>query len=506
MRFEPLILTLLLMAPMPAMSAEVADNADVGPAATAPEPAEPASDVTQVDEAPTDEATAPTEAEPAPPVDATVTDAEPPAATDSLSAAEASEEPASAPEQAEEAAGPGGENAPPVSFMVTASLQMESREFAAAAKILEAGVAQLEQETSRYDPALAEPLALLGDAYFGQGELVLAQDTYERAIHIERVNFGLHSAEQVPLIYREADTLAALGDFAKANERHEYAFETLQRSYSRTSLELVPGMYRLAAWYKRTHNIFGARALYQMAAENLARAYGPDSPELVLPLRGVAETYRQERFPPYEPPGPRETFAVSTGGYSPSSSVDTSVTVNRFGDGERALQEIVRILEADPETPRLEVAVAILDLADWHLLFEKWERASALYQHVRERMREEVGLSEADIASYFGQPMPLYLPLPDNPSPPPADMRRNPVEGYVEVGYTVTNRGNVTALNTLASEPEGMMDIRVRRAFRAARFRPRYEADEPVATENLKYRHRFLYFPRVDETKSEEEP
>lgn len=396
-------------------------------------------------------------------------------------------------------------DSPAEDFLVRGTLQLDAREFDDAAQTLSEGVAELERTLPRYDPALAQPLTLLGDAQFGQGEFDAAEQTYGRAIHITRVNDGLHAPTQVPIVYKEADAMAAQGKLDDANGRQEYAYETLRRAHGPASEALVPGMYALAAWYKRTHNIYSARELYELAAETLARVHGPDSPELVLPLRGVAETYRQERFPPYIAPSKRETFTVGTAPYSNQITAERTLVVNRYSEGERALGEIIRILNQDPDAARLDVVLAILDLADWHMLFEKYSRALELYQRVQLLMVEDAGLSSDDIDRYFGQPIPLYLPMPPNPDAPDPALATRATEGYVELGYTISDRGAVRDLETLASDPPGMMDVKVRRAMRVARFRPRFEHGEPVATPLLKYRHRFLYYPAPEPPAAEQE-
>ncbi len=397
------------------------------------------------------------------------------------------------------------ESTPAVDFQVTGGLQIEAGEFAEAVTTLSEGIAQLERTLPRYDLGLAKPLTLLGDAQFGNDDYAAAQETYARAIHITRVNDGLHSAEQVPIVYREAEAMAAQGNVDDANARQEYAYETLRRAYGPTSESLVPGMYALAAWYKRTHNIYSARELYAQASDILARIHGPDSPELLLPLRGVAETYRQERFPPYITPKKRETVSLGTGSAMPIYTAEKPLLVNRYSDGERALGQIIRILNDDPESSRLDAVLAVLDLADWHMLFEKYDRAFELYGRVQSLLVTDAGLAPEELDRYFGQPMPLYLPMPDNPAAPPAALRNRRTEGYVDLGYTVTERGNVTRLETLGAEPPGLMDVKVRRAMRIARFRPRFVDGEPVATDRLKYRHRFLYYPKPAEPEPETE-
>ena len=178
------------------------------------------------------------------------------------------------------------------------------------------------------------------------------------------------------------------------------------------------------------------------------------------------------------------------------------MVVNRFGPGEQALVQIVKILAADPNAKPIDVAHAELDLADWYLLFDKQTRALPVYVHARQIMHERAGLTEEQIASYFGEPTVLYRPIPGSPTPPPLALRTNPTEGHVEVSYTVTALGEVDNLKTLSSEPDGMMDIKVRRGLRVARFRPRFEGDNPVAAPDQIYRHTFTYYPHPEGTAS----
>lgn len=390
------------------------------------------------------------------------------------------------------------ENSPETAsdFMVAAGLQIESGEYIEAERALTKGIAAFERTLPRYDMQLVKPLTLLGDAQFGKGDFEAAQDTYSQAVHITRVNDGLHAPEQVPLVYKEAEALAAQGNRDAANGRHEYAYETLRRAYGPTGEALVPGMYALAQWYVRDHNIYSARDLYVNAVNTLTAIHGPDSPELLVPLRGVAATYRQERFPPYIAPVQQERVTVQLQPHemTPGQQQRTLV-VNRYSDGERALGQIIRILNEDPSASRLEVVEAVLDLADWHLLFEKDDRAFVLYDRVQALLVSEAGLSADALASYFGTPIPLYIPMPPNPEAPPSALRHRATDGYVDLGYTVTERGQVAGLEVLGAEPPGLLDIKVRRAMRIARFRPRFEDGKPVVTKDVKYRHSFIYYP-----------
>src|SRR5262249_7292263 len=138
-----------------------------------------------------------------------------------------------------------------------------------------------------------------------------------------------------------------------------------------------------------------------------------------------------------------------------------------------------------------------IDLADWYLLFDKPTRATPVYVHARQLMRDKAALSDEEIAGYF-EPTVLYRPIPSNPPSPPPQARTNPTQGHVEVAFSVTDQGIVGDMKPVSSEPEGLMDMKVRRGMRAARFRPRFVGDTPVAATNLTYRHTFIYYPHVE--------
>jgi TonB family protein len=377
--------------------------------------------------------------------------------------------------------------------------QLEMKEYADATGLLTDIVAEQERRTSRYDPSLVVPLTLLGDALSGQAKYPEALRSYEQAQHIARVEGGLHTTEQINILYKEANTLASMGKIDKAQDKQEYAYETLARKYGPFSPELVPGLYHLAAWYDRTSNIFAARGLYERITQIIERTGGENDPALLPALRGIALSYREERFPPYQVMDERQPTmagALDTAGLPHPGQ--QGMVVNRFGPGEQALVQIVKILSADPNVDPLHLAQAELDLADWYLLFDKQSRATPIYVHARQVLQERAGFTPEQIADYFDHPTVLYRPIPRNPPTPPPALRTNPTEGYVEVSYTVTPLGEVTDLKTVASAPEGMMDFKVRRGMRVARFRPRLDGDAPVASPNQIYRHTFTYYPSAE--------
>jgi len=373
--------------------------------------------------------------------------------------------------------------------------QIEAGEYEIPKYWLGQKIREIEDSSHRFDPALVRPITLLGDIQVQEGDYVGALENYGRAVHLERVNSGLVSAAQLEIVYREAEVYRTLGDFETANEREEYAYHVLQRAYDPYSENILPGLYHLAQWYEKTHNIFAARHLYERATDVMIANGKGQSMEAIPAWKGVARTYRLERFPPIYIDSSQPVAYADTGletSYGP-------VTINNFPAGERALQTIIQIHRTH-DSPTPVIAQAILDLADWHLLFEKTREAFPLYEIAYELME---GVEDFPLQDFFGQPKLIHFPAPVDPSPP--EVPEQTADGLVTVQFDITERGAPRALTTIESVPEGMMDFRVRKSIRSSRFRPAIVDGEPQPTENFSYTHEFVYYPRINIVERTEE-
>ena len=359
-------------------------------------------------------------------------------------------------------------------------------EYLDAINIVELEIDKIERRSNRYNIELAEPLVVLGDALVGVGDIPGAFGAYDRALHVTRVNRGLHHPSQVDIVYREAALHAASGDSERANKRHEYAYNLLLRKFGRGDPALLPGLFALADWYLTNYNIFSARALYRHAVYVSTKADDDDDAAMIRALRGVAASYLSERFPPYHDP---RTQAVG-GSSGPYTSRTRSIgSINSFGNGERALIEVVRMVHAREDATNEDKAAAILELGDWFLMFEKHQRATTLYR----RAWELLSTNEPLLAETFHSPTPLYLPLPTGPERSRKAVGE-PRNGVVELSLRINEEGAVSEIEMLRSEPDDLMDDEVRRAVRRARYRPAFDGQDSLATAGVLVSHPFVYF------------
>ncbi len=369
--------------------------------------------------------------------------------------------------------------------------QIQAFEQDQAKLVLEARVAQIERATHRYHADLIEPLTLLGDAHMQAQEYEKAVDLYARAVHIDRVSNGLHTPNQVHVVYKEAQALMKLGNLPEANNRYEYAYELQLRRFEPGDEALLEPTYQLADWYMTSGNILPARVLYQNAVDILEQNGRGEHPDAIRPLRAIAQTYKLQRFPPIylrRTDTGESPFSFSESDDEITPSLDAGArTIAQFPRGERALASVVKILDADPASDPVAQANAYLDLADWYLLFDHQRRYEPLYAHVYEMLGEAA-------QARFAEPHLLYYPRPADPRAPSEAKRGEAAQGKVTLGFRVSQAGEVEDLTTLAAEPDESMVFRVRRSMRIARFRPRLEDGVPVEASGQRFEHVYTYY------------
>lgn len=351
-------------------------------------------------------------------------------------------------------------------------------------RVIETGervVDSIEGRSHRYDPALIRPLSLLAEALLRAGATGAADQTFERALHLVRVTDGPFSLSQLPLVYRQADARAAMGDRRGANDREEYALDILMREHGRDDPGIVDGLLRLGDWYASNRYNISARIIYKhltdIAEDNLTLG----DAHTIRAWRGYAETYRRKVWPMPRRPG--------TGGFRTSPPLDLydwrllqgadpfkhyHVRRRAHDRGETAFTRVIEHVEASG-TPT-EVAEAVLDLADWYLLYRRYHEAFTEYRRARRMLESYPEAFERE----FGEPMPIYLPLPTRRSTAVGSWR-----GVIELALTITHRGDVVGRRTVRADGSHLIEHRVRMAARKARYRPAFDGDRPIKARNV---------------------
>ncbi|WP_091508841.1 energy transducer TonB [Microbulbifer yueqingensis] len=359
-------------------------------------------------------------------------------------------------------------------------------------------IEEMEAEYGAYGAGIDEQLVGLATALQRSGAHEEAISEFRRAMLINRVNEGLYSLNQVPMIESMIDSQVALNQWDDANDNQQYLFWLHEQNYGETDPRMLPVIERLSDWHLKAYveekgetlfeHLISATNLYQLAVDIITQNFGADDLRLVQALRGLKVTnyylftYKGEpqqavmvntSFGPGDPNAPRR---AELDHYKMAS----------FSSGKDALARIVDVYEQNPQSPPAASAKAIVELGDWYMMFNKWHSAKETYGKAYHALWDN-GATNQEIEDIFGHP----AALPDLPM---LDEDGNGLaNAYVTVSYDVTAYGKARNIQVISSSPGDTVSIRARarNVIKRAKFRPRFENGEPVDTVGIVQRFVF---------------
>jgi hypothetical protein len=345
-------------------------------------------------------------------------------------------------------------------------------------------VDQLENEGGPYADALAEPLTGLGRQYRQRGDMEQAKRLYRRALHVVRVNDGLYSERQMPILRELLDAYRVSGELEELDGRYDYYFRLYGNGrppYTDVRLRATLAYLR---WQREAIRLQLDKddsrrmlALYQLNTELLQAvatdASVPLSRHRELALSQLRNLYLlEDRF----------AATVQNVGLAPSTPMFAEQwtqedfkqkrleTIQRDAQsqGARLLQQVIdRTATTGDGT---ELAGLHLELGDWYQWHGSDRLAGQQYQQVVQLLSQE---KQPDLLQqWLGQP----VELPDNgafwQSRPDREGGRRVV---VSVRYDVSARGRASNLQADVSDPADKgLASRLKRKLSQIRFRPRW--------------------------------
>ena len=363
-------------------------------------------------------------------------------------------------------------------------------------------ITDLESRFGPYAPGLSEQLLGLGAAYQQQGLHEEAAAVFKRGVHIARINNGLYSELQIPLLQRLIQSLVAVGDYDSADERQYYLYRVQAEIYGRQSEEMSVAMLERAEWERDAYylhlgdtsfmRLLRMWELYSSVLRNVARNQGNNSPELLRPLNGLLETqYMISMYSPETPSG----FYASGGpdnNYAEESRF-SMIRVSNYKQGQAVLTAMRDVYGYNEGEGSVKAAETLVKMGDWHLWHQKRDSASKVYRQAW----DEMGLLENGDAlrqQYFSVP----TQLPDLPQmqtqPAPPDV----VTGHIVVSFSITPTGRIKNLEVLSNEPvdeEAEADdsdtVQLLRGIRRMLYRPHMVDGEAVQRDNIQKRYAY---------------
>ena len=126
-------------------------------------------------------------------------------------------------------------------------------------------ITAIESEHGALDYRLAEHFLSLGLAYRANGEPEQAVAALRQALHINRINKGLHHLMHVPVVDLLIETYAKLEDWAAVEQQNRFRYWIHRREVDESSDEFVDAAIAFSAWETYAYDLdTGVHAFRQL--------------------------------------------------------------------------------------------------------------------------------------------------------------------------------------------------------------------------------------------------
>ena len=388
----------------------------------------------------------------------------------------------------------------------------------------EDAVRELESSHGFYDPELGKELVGLGLAYRTSGRHGDAIEAFKRSMHVTRVNEGLYTLSQLPVLDLIIAENTELEDWKKLDQNYHYLCWLYRRNFGDNDVRLLPAVDRAARWHLRAFDsllgkrpfghLLEADKLLDQAVTIIETQYGPTDSRLIDPLGRLALTnYKIALYAANVEDVTEIRPSFLTIGmddlerWFKEQRVREQVAMDSYRRGKRALSRVAEIYARNPELSVASHATAIAHLGDWYQVFDMRYRAMDQYREAY-TLLQNAGTPREHIDRLFGRPHSISdfgVPPADEHKDEPQQIARDrngaehvsaydgpaaPVTPSVTASCDVTAAGealNVKILeNNYDTGKSSSRDLAERIA--KARFRPRIEWGKPVKTQGFKFR------------------
>jgi hypothetical protein len=152
-----------------------------------------------------------------------------------------------------------------------------------------------------------------------------------------------------------------------------------------------------------------------------------------------------------------------------------------YAKGNALIDAIYTIRQEHFDQDKLNLAQTLVMLGDWRLWNGNSADAFEAYSDAEAELAEQDD-AQFHTAQLFGEP----VPLPDFPSLSPLPSSVNPEEAHIRVTFGVNEKGKVEDIERLDENDNFERQARnIMRTLRRTKFRPRFEAGQPLETHNL---------------------
>jgi tetratricopeptide (TPR) repeat protein len=395
-------------------------------------------------------------------------------------------------------------------------------------------VGESEATAGPYSDQLREDLFSAGQLYQELDMHDQALRMFERTLGVSRINHGLEELDQVPILEAMAQSYLARKELSKADGMMESALNIQKKVYGENSIELVPALLKQGEWNTSAFmerssilisiprmnvqnfltdprnfiqpqedirntplfKLYQARVNYLNALRNLVNAHAYDHPDL-LPLERELLTnfflhmHRENIL--YEPDFYLTRKKTKTTSRLNQNAIEMMTSEN-YDLGRQAHKRSLTYLMNNPAVDGASLAQAMLEEADWDVLFQRKTVGFDKYKALLEFFAVNPALhEEAQAVLYPEVPviLPTYLPPPNSREKlgikPDAEVH---FFGYIDVSFALTKYGKARSIKILGKSGEitRNIEIRMNQYLRKLQYRPLF-SELGINTDTIRLRY-----------------
>ena len=353
-----------------------------------------------------------------------------------------------------------------------------------------------------YASGLTDPLAGVAQIYKQRGQYDEAIESYRRALHVIRVNDGLKSERQLPLLKDLMAIYRIVGDGQALDDAYHYYFNIHGNGHPPYTEASIAANLEYMAWQREAFGVkIGGKAQSRVRAVQAYLRNAQMIEEMAAQPSLNVDWYEQivmsQMANLYMVMGEDLEEHVSVGmpsGVMYGSEAQSEAFVRERisviqGSGENIGRKLIQsLIDRRQESPATKRAALYLELGDWNQWNGSLRRANEAYAIVETLLSGE-GENEL-LANWLAEPM----ELPDERalwrSAAGLSREQHPV---MTARYDVSEKGNVRNVSVSHSgESTDWPANRLKRLLRETHFRPRFAGGQPLPATNLERNYQVL--------------
>ena len=295
-------------------------------------------------------------------------------------------------------------------------------------ELYEADLHRIEAGGAYHSPLLVEPLSRIADGYMELDRFAEADAILDRAQQIVRIEEGLYTRNQLPILHKRIENFTNAGQWREARKLQDHIIWFYLNKYGNTDQGMMRGLMDLSYVHMRgiTEDLEENQGYhYQRAAYSSRVALSvADRIWPRLERRKAVLIYEQMRILYLQASAIAEgnivgqslrttsrNFQVSQDGYISEHIMSPERALNMLRSNGVSLLDRIRNIYAGEDRVEVSESLAMIRLyqADWYLLFDRKLRAMQEYRDAWE-MLLQAGVREEDVRQLFA--MPILIPEP----------------------------------------------------------------------------------------------